>query len=166
MKNCCIIGHRKIENIDKIKEKVEQVYIQLIEEEGVTRFLFGSNGQFNDLAFDMLKKLRGRKIYDVNMVNYLRKGEIGWTHVDEEAYYRVGEKPPVKRFYDEIVEDDRVMDVGVRRSYVVRNQKMIDDSDICLFYYDRDYEVATGSNSCTRMAYEYAVSQNKKIIII
>lgn len=166
MKNCCIIGHRRVENADRVRERLELIYIDLIENEGVDRFLFGSNGQFNDLAFDVLKKLRGRKVYDVTMVNYLRKGEIGWTHVDEEAYYRVGERPPVKRFYDEVVEDGRIMGVGIRRSYVVRNQKMIDDSDICLFYYDPHYEVSVGGNSGTRMAYEYAMSQNKKIILI
>ncbi len=128
--------------------------------------MFGSNGQFNNLAFDVLKKLRGRKIYDIVMVNYLRKGEVGWTHVDEEAFRSVGANVKINRYYDEIIEDDKVMNVGIRRSYVVRNQKMIDDSDICLFYYDPHYEVSVGGNSGTRMAYEYAMSQNKKIILI
>ncbi len=62
-------------------------------------------------------------------------------------------------------------------SYVKRNQAMIRESDICVFYYDEnylpkrrkmnkhsisDYQPKSG----TAVAYEYAVSKNKKIINI
>ena len=39
MKKCCLIGHRKVENIDKVTEKLKTTLINLIENENVTTFL-------------------------------------------------------------------------------------------------------------------------------
>lgn len=57
-----------------------------------------------------------------------------------------------------------------RGSYVERNQAMIDDSDICVFYYDENYLPLRRKNSPrdisdyqpksgTRIAYEYAIKK-------
>ena len=51
-----------------------------------------------------------------------------------------------------------------RASYVERNQAMINDSDFCIFYYNKNYVPSTKTNSGTKLAYEYAVRRKKKII--
>ena len=51
-----------------------------------------------------------------------------------------------------------------RASYVERNQAMINDSDYCVFYYDKNYFPLTRTKSGTKLAYEYAVRKNKKVI--
>ena len=51
-----------------------------------------------------------------------------------------------------------------RASYVERNQAMIDDSDFCVFYYDKNYTPLTQTNSGTKIAYLYAIKK-KKIVI-
>ena len=62
-----------------------------------------------------------------------------------------------------------------RGSYVERNQAMIDDSDICVFYYDENYLPLRRKNSPrdisdyqpksgTRIAYEYAIKKEKRVI--
>ena len=55
--------------------------------------------------------------------------------------------------------------------YIERNAKMIDDADICIFYYKENNimpknKFGVKTNSGTKIALEYAKSKNKEIIII
>ena len=60
---------------------------------------------------------------------------------------------------------ERVKNSG-KASYILRNQKMIDASDFCVFYYDKNYIPLTNkqTNSGTHLAYQYAVKMKKQII--
>ncbi len=51
-----------------------------------------------------------------------------------------------------------------RASYVERNQAMINDSDFCIFYYNKNYIPKTKTKSGTKIAYEYALRKKKNII--
>ena len=51
-----------------------------------------------------------------------------------------------------------------KAQYVERNQAMIDDSDFCIFYYNKNYHPQTKTNSGTKIAYDYALRKNKKVI--
>ncbi len=61
-----------------------------------------------------------------------------------------------------------------KAGYVERNQAMINDSDICVFYYNKDYEPQMRKyskrsisyyqpKSGTALAYKYAIQKKKKI---
>lgn len=67
-----------------------------------------------------------------------------------------------------------VLNAG-KASYVKRNQEMIDKSNICIFYYDENYELPRRKssqndvtsykpNSGTEIAYSYAMKKNKEVI--
>lgn len=47
---CCFIEHRKIEDRERVAEKVKEVVQMLIEEKGVRTFHFGSRSKFDDLC--------------------------------------------------------------------------------------------------------------------
>lgn len=78
--------------------------------------------------------------------------------------------------YEEVCTPVEMYSSG-KASYVERNYKMIDDSDICVFYYDRSYSpkrkcisrksvsgLWTSEKSGTSLAYKYAIKKKKQII--
>ncbi|MBQ3235396.1 MAG: hypothetical protein IJA97_04480 [Clostridia bacterium] len=65
--------------------------------------------------------------------------------------------------YDEEVHFKDKLKAGAL-SYIKRNYSMIDNSDICVFYYSENYVPKPNSNSGTKIAYNYA-KRKKKILI-
>jgi len=76
--------------------------------------------------------------------------------------------------YEDSVCPDGVANAG-KASYIERNRAMIRISDYCVFYYDENYQpplrkeskhsvIPYQPKSGTRAAYEYALSQKKKVI--
>ena len=56
MKNTkvCFIGHRKVENKEKVFEEVKRVVKDLTKQEGVLEFLFGSNSEFDSICYEVV----------------------------------------------------------------------------------------------------------------
>ena len=162
VKICCFVGHRKIEITDELEKRVCDYIENLIVNENVKVFLFGSRSQFDDLCYDIVSNLK-EKYSDIQRV-YIRSQ---YEFVDESyEKYLLG-------FYEETTFPERCKGAG-KISHVVRNQAMIDDSDFCLFYYDENYLppkrkwsrrdlFAYQPKSGTALAYKYA-NQKKKII--
>ena len=76
--------------------------------------------------------------------------------------------------YDESIFPETAIGSG-RNIYIARNRALIDESDVCVFYYDENYKPPRRKtdkkaisdyqpNSGTALAYKYAL-QKKKIII-
>lgn len=76
--------------------------------------------------------------------------------------------------YEDTYFPEKVSGAG-KASYVERNQIMINQSDYCVFYYDKNYLPPKRKNSRrdltdyqpksgTRLAYDYAVKKGKEII--
>ena len=57
-KACCFIGHRKIEKSVELTQRVRAVINDLIENKGVTTFLFGSRSEFDDLCHEIVTELQ------------------------------------------------------------------------------------------------------------
>lgn len=155
--SCCVIGHRKIDFTNKRIEKVKQILEDLILNSGVCDFLFGSNSQFNDLCYNLILQLKEK-----------------YPYIKTIFYPTLKEMPKlndINKGYDGVVVKDYVHHTDYKYSYVLRNKSLIDDSDICLFYYNSSemllaegagYKVKSG----TKIAYEYAQYRDKKIINI
>ena len=47
---CCFIGHREINETDKLKAKLKKIIEELIVNKKVDTFLLGSRSEFNDLC--------------------------------------------------------------------------------------------------------------------
>ena len=55
---CCFLGHRRIIISNEIENKVYNLVKQLIVEDNIYTFLFGSKSEFNDLCYQIISKLK------------------------------------------------------------------------------------------------------------
>ncbi|MGN0811976.1 MAG: hypothetical protein ACI4MQ_00495 [Candidatus Coproplasma sp.] len=159
---CCFIGHRKVNDVDSVTERVKSVVVELLSL-GVKRYLFGSRSEFNDICLSVVSELKKDN------------PAIGRVYVRSQ-YPEISDmyKNYLLEGYDETVFPKGMKNAG-RASYVERNNYMIDNSSICVFYYDNTYKpnVRKAYNnhlsdiqpkSGTKIAFEYAVRKQKEII--
>ncbi len=146
---CCFIGHRKTENKPYLYERIKKCVIDLINNENITTFLFGSRSQFNDLCLEVVTELKG--IYPDIIRVYVR-AEYEYISADYEIY--------LLKFYDKTYYAEKARNAN-RLAYVKRNEELIDASNICVFYYKFDV-----SHSGTAIAFRYAQRHKKRIIEI
>ena len=77
-------------------------------------------------------------------------------------------------YYDETYIPDQVIYAG-KAAYVERNKYLIDKADVCIFYYNENYQPpltlskkkqknSYQQKSGTKIAYDYAVQKKKAII--
>lgn len=163
MYTCCFIGHRKIDDTPELRNKLEKTLLALLEN-GVREFIFGSRSQFDDLCYDLLTELK--KVYpDIKRIKY-RSDYPGELSEYSKQFFLDG--------YEDNICPEGVEGAG-RLSYVKRNEAMIMASDICVSYYDKNYQpkprkisknalTSYQLKSGTRIAFEFAVQKNKKII--
>ena len=147
----CFIGHRTINETEKLKSKLYGIIEKLITENSVDTFLFGSKSRFNSLCFELVTEIKEKyphikRVYvraeypDINeqYTNYLLES-------CEETYY-----------------PEHIIGSG-RAAYVERNYEMIDKSHYCIVYYD-EQNAPTTRKSGTKIALDYAKKQGKLII--
>ncbi|MBR5271680.1 MAG: hypothetical protein IKV64_05815 [Clostridia bacterium] len=164
-KTCCFFGHRKIAEEDELKEKLYKITENLIVYKYVDAFLFGSKSDFDKLCLAVVTELK-EKYPHIRRV-YIR-AEFQYIDDDYKAY--------LLQRYDDTYYPERISGSG-RAAYVERNQIMIDCSNICVIYYNENYQPPRRKNSRrdltdyqpksgTKIAYEYAQKKKKDIIII
>ena len=162
IKICCFVGHRKIEITVELKQELYDYIENLIVNENVKVFLFGSRSKFDDLCYDVVSELQ-EKYPDIKRV-YVRS-QYEYVGKDYEDY--------LLQYYEETYYPENCKGAG-KLSHIKRNQEMINKSDYCLFYYDENYlppKRKWAKRDCfeyqpqsgTKLAYEYAL-QKKKIV--
>ena len=57
-KSCCFFWHRKIEYTKELENKIYENAENLILNENVTTFYFGSNSEFNSLCHNIITALK------------------------------------------------------------------------------------------------------------
>lgn len=176
-KSCSFFGHRKIEITEDLKQKVKDIIENLINNDNVSVFIFGSRSDFNDLCHFIVTQLKEVYPY-IERIAYTCRSEVCVLEEDrkkwEEIYSRVQNREVHLLGYEKEVEHKTKYSSN-KASYVERNQAMINDSDYCIFYYDENYqpEMRKYSKRCvtsyqpksgTSLAYAYA-KQKRKILI-
>lgn len=157
------IGHRKIQNNERLTEQIKRTVLNLIDEKQVDTFLFGSKSDFNSLCLEVVTELQKERP-QIRRV-YVR-AEYPYISKDYEDY--------LLGSYDATYIPENVVDAG-KAAYVERNYHMIDKADLCIFYYDENYKpplkpatrgriTRDQPKSGTKVAYEYAIRQQKEII--
>lgn len=146
------IGHRKIENTEILKQKLTDIITTLIKNDGADIFLFGSKSMFDDICLEVVTKLK--EYYSLIKRIYVRSAE---EHISEQY------KDYLLTLYDKTFFSDKVSGAGYR-SYVKRNQVMIDMCDVLITYFNKDYKLLASRKSGTRSAVEYALKKKKRII--
>ena len=162
-KTCCFFGHRKIDETQELKNKLSEIIENLIVNENVDTFLFGSKSQFDDLCHKVVTELKEKYPHIKRM--YVRSA---FQHIPD--WY----EESLLQHYEDTYFPNHMEKAG-KASYVERNQEMINKSDFCVIYYDENYLPPRRKNSRrdlfdyqpksgTAVAYDYAVKKKKKII--
>ena len=165
-KTCSFIGHREIDENNKLKQKIKECIEDLIIKCNVQTFLFGSRSNFNNLCHEIVTELK-EKYPSIKRVCYTCKSE-GCTLESEKREYEKLYSNFFRRevhliAYEEEFEHKTKYTAG-KASYIERNQAMISDSDFCVFYYNEKYVPSTKTKSGTKIAYEFALRKKKKVI--
>ena len=159
---CCFVGHRKIEITVELRQAIYDFVENLIVNENVKEFLFGSRSKFDDLCYEVVSELQD-KYPDIKRV-YVRS-QYEYAGKDYEDY--------LLQYYEETYFPEKCKSAG-KLSHIKRNQEMINKSDYCLFYYDENYLppkrkwakrdlLAYQPKSGTALAYKYAQQKKKQI---
>lgn len=165
--SCCVIGHRKIKEFLFVSMATYDGLVDLIENRNVSIFKFGCYGEFNDLCYNTLLGLK-KRYPQIKLVLYSLNNEIAYTFEEAEQYqsqFGRKNKPFPYKCFDEIVYLNDIDETKFKLACVLRNKKLIDESDYCMIYYRKDYSLPNNRNSGTKIAYEYACKHKKKMII-
>lgn len=158
----CFIGHRKINDTPQLRKRLRQVLSQLIES-GTVNFIFGDRSEFDKLCYDSVTQLR--ELYpQIRRIKFRKDYENTNEYTMKLLSYG----------YEESICPKGIDSAG-RACYAERNQAMILESDICIFYYDKSYFPSRRKyaknclndyqpKSGTAIAYQYAVKSKKTII--
>ena len=162
-KTCCFFGHRKLDETEELKNKLSEIIENLIVNEKVDTFFFGSKSQFDNLCHKIVTELK-EKYPHIKRI-YVRSA---FQHIPD--WY----EDSLLQHYEDTYFPEHIENAG-RASYVKRNQEMINKSDFCIVYYDENYAPPRRKNSKrdltdyqpksgTKIAYDYAVKKKKEII--
>lgn len=148
---CCFFGHRETNITERLKNSLYTVLENLIINENVNTFLFGSKSRFNDLCLEITTKLKEKHPH------------IKRVYVRAEYQYISDEyKNYLLESYESTFYPERIINSG-KAAYVERNYEMINNSDFCVVYYDNTI-APTSRKSGTKIALDYAIKHNKAII--
>ena len=149
----CFIGHREINETEELKLKLASIVEKLIVEKQVDTFLFGRKSQFNSLCLELVTEIK-EKYPHIKRV-YVR---AEYPNIDEQYTKYLMES------YEDTYYPESIIKSG-KAAYVERNCEMINKSQYCVVYYD-EQNAPTTRKSGTKIAFDYATKQRKKIIRI
>lgn len=173
----CFIGHRTVANSEVVKVQLEETVAKLIAD-GADTFLFGSRSDFDSLSWEVVTQLQ-QQHPNIKRISYNAPHERSFTSPKEREYFErlylhfIGKEIQFKEYEGSV---DASKCVGATYDiYVMRNYEMIDDSDVCVFYYNKEYlpprrkqskrnVVDYQPRSGTAVSFIYAQRKNKKII--
>lgn len=119
---CCFFGHRKIEKTDSLKNTVRTAVKNLIENNGVDTFLFGSKSQFNTLCYEIVTELKSK--YPQIQRIYIRA---------EFPYIDNSYRNYLLKHFEDTYYPEKIIGSG-KAVYIERNYEMINKSKYCIVY--------------------------------
>ncbi len=176
-KTSSFFGHRNVKSSHKLNQTLKDTIENLIIYCNVSIFLFGSRSNFDYICYSVVTELK-TKYPIIKRVFYTCKSEYCIIESERKKLERdysnvVNQKIHLQGFEEEF--EHKTKYSAGKASYVERNYAMINNSDYCIFFYDKNYlpEIRKYSKrsigyyqpkSGTALAYKYA-KQKKKITI-
>ncbi len=150
---CCFFGHREIRESEELKQSLYLIIENLILEEKIDTFLFGSKSRFNSLCHELVTEIKEK-------YPHIKRIYVRAEYQEIEESYRAY----LLKSYEDTYYPEKIVGAG-RAVYIERNCDMIDKSGVCVVYCQEDYS-PKNRKSGTKIALEYAVKKNKKIIML
>lgn len=141
-------GHRQIENIFTVEQRLEVIIRELLMFKEYVEFLVGRDGEFDQLVASTVRRCK-RAIRDDNSALVL-------ILPYQTAEYRNNEQS-FNAYYDEIEICTESAGKHFRSAHQVRNRSMIDRSDLTVFWVDHQ----TGG---AYQSMQYAMKRNANIV--
>lgn len=159
MKTCCFTGHRPQKlgygensiQCDELKNKLEELIIELIEKEGVTHFISGVALGVDTYATKIVLNLKTRYPHitlecAIPCENQAEK----WNERDRDVYYDLISKCDKETLLQQRYSSDCMQK---------RNEYMVDNSDYVI-------AVWNGKPSGTGNTVKYAMKNNKMVLLV
>lgn len=170
---CSFFGHNYISNKQNLINRLNETIEDLITKHNVVYFLFGETNYFNNICLSVVSSLK-RKYPSIIRIGYVygRENYNIENNLLERNYHNLHNTN--FRCVDKIIHNPRHFSLG-RVSYVERIIHMIDKSDFCILYYDRNYtpskpelsppfHINYNNYDLTKVAYNYVIKKEKQII--
>ena len=143
-------GHRYIDHFTAVEDRLEEWMVKLLREHDRVHFLVGRNGDFDQIVSSTIKKVK-RRFHDDPCTQIL-------VLPYPSAEFR-NSQDAFAAYYDaiEICPESHAM--HFKAAIQTRNRRMIDRSDLCVFYVERKSGGAFQS-------LQYAMKENKRVINI
>lgn len=138
---CCFIGHRKINETKEVRNQLLEIIENLITDEKIDTFLFGSKSRFNELCYETVTRLKEKYPY---IKRIFVRAEYPYIGDDYKEY--------ILESYEDTYYPKNIIGTG-RLSYVKRNIEMINKSGFCVFYFDKGM-LPTDRRSGTEVAFK------------
>lgn len=156
----CFIGHRTVTAPGQIKLRLETIVLELIAA-GADTFLFGSRSEFDQIAWEVVTQLQKQYPYLQRVAHNAPHETVFLSRAESQRYEQIYYQQAGRRVYfpdyEQAVNAQHLRN-ATKNVYLARNQMMIDDSDVGIFYYD--YRPRGGAAA----AFAYAKQKKKKII--
>lgn len=121
-------GHRVVQRLDDADGAVYGLICALLREKERLDFLVGFGGDFNDIVSAAVRRARKAVRDDTATLTLVLPYENAATRKDSNL---------LLQYYDAI-EVDVPADTYFKAAYSVRNRRVIDRSDLCVFYVERE----------------------------
>lgn len=146
---CCFIGQKDIDDSQHMIQEITTTIFLFIVKNNVKNFIFSGKNKFDCVCHKIVTKFQN-EYGDIKRIKYNSKYDYLFDQdIDDNKNEDILD-------YDEFVECDTF--------YIA--QEMIDASDVCIFYLDKNYLPKKGDKRIdkieTHIAYEYAIKISKK----
>lgn len=139
-----LFGHREIEDLRSVDRLLLPVLKELVYNKRYITFLIGRNGEFDEYAASLIKKLQresGKENSDLTLV-------LAYTVAKMEDY---------EKYYDSIIIPEALYGKHPKSAITLKNQWMVEQSDLVIVYLER-------KKGGAYRAMKYADKNNKKVI--
>ncbi len=139
-----LFGHREIEDLWELEASLAPFIKELIQVKPYVSFLIGRNGEFDEYAASVIKRMRKKLNSDNNDITLV----LPYTVANIEYY---------EKYYDNIIIPEVLYGAHPKSIITLKNRWMVEQSDLVIAYVERN-------NGGAYTAMKYAQKLNKNIV--
>lgn len=120
-------GHRVIHNFSNAEKQAENLIHNLLLEKEYIEFLVGRDGDFDQIISSTVKRLKRLIRDDNSSLIWILPYPTAELHNNRKSF---------EKYYDEIEICDTAASSYPKKAFQIRNRKMVDRSNMTVFYVD------------------------------
>ena len=124
----CFFGHRQVDDFQSAEQAVEKIIEKLLQEHEFVEFLVGRDGEFDQIVSSTILRLKKR----TDNANC----SLTWVMPYLKADY-INNQENYDSYYDFVEICEQSVHAHPKAAIQIRNRKMVDLSDLCVFYVTR-----------------------------